>query len=77
MIQIQTGRRSNMFIKIMDEKTALALEERGFLFTKEKINKDTTVYSFEDTPELSAVLNQEFSSIYIIQDSTLKFGGAT
>ena len=66
-----------MFIKIMDEKTALALEERGFLFTKEKINKDTTVYSFEDTPELSAVLNQEFSSIYIIQDSTLKFGGAT
>ena len=64
-----------MFIKIVDVKTALALEERGFLFTKETINKET-VYSFEDTPELSAVLNQEFSNINIIQDSTLKFGGA-
>jgi len=65
-----------MFIKIMDEETALALEERGFLFTKETVGKDTVVYSFEDTPELSAVLNQEFNSIDIIQDSTLKFGGA-
>jgi len=28
------------FVKITDETTALSLEERGFSFTKETINKD-------------------------------------
>ena len=60
-----------MFIKIFDKKTALALSERGFLYMKEKINKEQTVYVFEQTKALSLVVNEHFSTSEMIESDTL------
>jgi len=64
-----------MFTKIMDEKTALDLQERGFAFTKETINQDAVLYAFEKTPELDAELSSNFSAIGTIEENSLRFGG--
>jgi len=64
-----------MFIKIIDEKTALELEGRGFAFTKETIGKNATLYAFEKSPELDAELAKNYSAIGTIEEDTLRFGG--
>ena len=64
-----------MFIKIMDEKTALALWQRGFAFTKEEIGKNATLYTFLKTPELQAELTKNFSTVGILEEDSLRFGG--
>jgi len=64
-----------MFIKITDEDTALRLAKRGFLFTKEKVGKDTLLFCFEKTADLDAVLSENYSSIKFIEEDTMRFGG--
>jgi len=64
-----------MFIKIMDEKTALELKERGFAFTKETICKDTLVFAFVKTDELDAELAKNYSAVGVLEENSLRFGG--
>ena len=64
-----------MFIKIMDRQTVLALAERGFNFTREKINKGTEMFVFEKTPELVVVISENFNWVPFIEEETLRFGG--
>jgi len=58
----------------MDEKTALILQERGFVFTKETVAKGAVLYAFAKTPEIELELTKNFSDIGVLEESTLRFG---
>ena len=62
-----------MVIKIFDEQAAIELENRGFSYMTEKINKGQKVYSFAATEELLAVLAKDYTSKDFIEDYTLRF----
>lgn len=62
-------------IKIIDRETALKLEERGFCYMLEKINKGQDVYVFKATEDLMKALTETFASTDFYEDKTLKFGG--
>ena len=61
------------FVKITDETTALSLEERGFSFTKETINKGQTMYVFQDTPALNKTLNLFYSMGVAVKENVMRF----
>ena len=51
------------FVKIFDEAAALKLEELGYSYTTEKINKKQKLYCFEATPEFLTVLEDKFKEV--------------
>lgn len=65
------------FIIIINEKIATALNDSGFLYVKENINNNQTVYVFEKSDELIAELltlcDGDNSKIVYVEDCRLNF----
>lgn len=66
------------FVKIFDERVALALSESGFSYMQEKINDGQTVYVFEETEEFMAALCElsetgVLQGVVFVRDSILHF----
>ena len=62
-----------MFIKILDESLALKLKKLGFSYTTETINKNQTVYVFEQSPKLTEVLNKKFFADKVVVENKMRF----
>ncbi len=66
------------FIKILDERVAKLLENGGFSYITEKINDGQTVYVFEETPDLTWLIERLFNGTkyqdtVIVKDNSLHF----
>lgn len=64
------------YIKLFDEKIAIALSDGGFSYTTENINQNQKIYVFEETDELREVLKKitnenNFSNVVIVIDDKL------
>lgn len=66
------------FIKILDEQVAKLLENGGFSYITEKINDGQTVFVFEETPDLTALIARlfdgtKYQDAIIVKDNSLHF----
>lgn len=66
------------YIKIFDKKIAEIIESGGFLYMKEKINDNQTVYVFDEDEAIYEILNQlredgNYQEITYITEESLCF----
>ena len=63
----------NSLITVLKIEDALRLKEKGFVFTRKRINKKREVYCFPKTDKLMKVLNTCFDAESFFEDNTLTF----